>query len=82
MLFRSATTAPALAVSGSSYSALASRLASLEAETAAAHIAALKSIQGLDAATLVASIITVEARHEAALLQSSGVTLQSAASAN
>ena len=77
-----ATTAPALAVSGSSYSALASRLASLEAETAAAHIAALKSIQGLDAATLVASIITVEARHEAALLLSSGVTLQSAASAN
>jgi hypothetical protein len=57
-------------VRGVNYAFIAPQLASLEAATAALHIDALKSIQGIDAATLVASIITVEARHEAALLVS------------
>lgn len=74
-----ATTAPALPVNAGGYSVLAPQLASLEAATAAAHVAALKTIQGLDAATLVASIITVEARHEAALLLSAGGSVDSVA---
>lgn len=75
-----ATTAPALPVNAGGYATLAPQLARLEAATATTHIDALKSIQGLDAATLVASIITVEARHEAALLVSSGGSVDSVAS--
>ena len=74
-----ATTAPALPVNAGNYAALAPQLARLEAATARTHIDALKSIQGLDAATLVASIITVEARHEAALVVSSGGSVDSVA---
>ena len=39
----------------------------------------LEVVQGIDAATLVASIITVEARHEAALLVSATGSVDSVA---
>ncbi|MEY4162676.1 MAG: hypothetical protein RI939_1405 [Actinomycetota bacterium] len=54
------------------YSAIAAQLAAHEKATEQAHIDGLSRIQGLDAAGLVASIITVVARHRAALLVSSG----------
>ena len=73
------TTAPALPVNGGNYAGIAPQLASLEAATAALHIDALKTIQGIDAATLVASIVTVEARHEAALLVSATGSVDSVA---
>jgi hypothetical protein len=61
----------ALSVSGG-YSSIAAQLAAHEGATADAHIAALGRIEGIDAAALVASIVTVVARHRAALLVSSG----------
>jgi hypothetical protein len=42
-------------------------MAALENETLAGHTARLGTLVGMDAAKLVASIITVEARHAAAL---------------
>jgi hypothetical protein len=42
-------------------------LAALEEETVAIHTSNLASLRGINAASLVASIITVEARHVAAL---------------
>lgn len=76
------TMAPALmfTFNGGGYADLAPQLAALESATAAAHINALKSIQGIDAATLVASIITVEARHEAALRVSASGSVAEVAS--
>lgn len=54
------------------YSAITAQLAAHEKATEQAHIDGLSRIQGIDAAALVASIITVVARHRAALLVSSG----------
>jgi hypothetical protein len=42
-------------------------LATLEDQTATIHTDAIGVIKGIDAATLLASIVTVEARHAAAL---------------
>lgn len=64
--------APLALTTSGGYSAIAAQLAAHEGTTAEAHIAALGKIQGIDAAALVASIITVVARHRAALLVSSG----------
>lgn len=64
--------APLALTTSGGYSAIAAQLAAHEGATADAHIAALGRIQGIDAAALVASIITVVARHRAALLVSSG----------
>ena len=64
--------APLPLTTSGGFSAVAAQLAAHEGATAAAHIAALGRIQGIDAAALVASIITVVARHRAALLVSSG----------
>lgn len=64
--------APLALTTSGGFSAVAAQLAAHEGATAAAHIAALGRIQGIDAAALVASIITVVARHRAALLVSSG----------
>lgn len=64
--------APLALTTSGGYGAIAAQLAAHEGATAEAHIAALGSIQGIDAAALVASIITVVARHRAALLVSSG----------
>lgn len=50
-----------------SFAAIANQLAALEDQTAAMHIDSLATIKGLDAAKLLASIVTVEARHAAAL---------------
>ena len=64
--------APLPLTTSGGFSAVAAQLAAHEGATAAAHIAALGRIQGIDAAALVASIITIVARHRAALLVSSG----------
>lgn len=47
--------------------AMAAQLATLEEETVAIHTNSLETLRGIDAASLVASIIVVEARHVAAL---------------
>ena len=69
----------AVALQGSGYSGLAVELAAEEARCVQAHVAALTRLQGVDAASLVASIITVEARHRAALLVSAAGTVNALA---
>jgi len=69
----------ALALGGSGYAQVARELAAHERATVDAHVAALNSVAGLDAATLVASIVTAEARHIGALLVSATGTVQSLA---
>jgi hypothetical protein len=69
----------ALALQGGTYAKAAQELAAHERATIGAHIEALGTIRGTDAANLVASIVTVEARHVAALLVSATGTLQSLA---
>lgn len=71
----------ALALSGSGYRTVAPQLAAHERETTAAHVSALGSIAGLDAAALVASIVAGEGRHIGALLVSASGTVQSLATA-
>lgn len=61
-----ASTAPLASVSGS-VAQIASQLAALEEETVTIHTNSLANYRGINAAMLVASIITVEARHVAAL---------------
>ena len=58
--------APLASPSGS-LSSIARQLATLEDQTATIHTDTLASIKGIDAAALLASIVTVEARHAAAL---------------
>jgi hypothetical protein len=67
----------ALALQGGTYAQAAQELAAHERATINRHVEALASIRGTDAANLVASIITVEARHVAALLVSATGTVQS-----
>lgn len=65
-----AATAPSsspLAAMNGGIASIASTLARLEEETVDAHLAILAGLRGTSAAALVASIITVEARHVAAL---------------
>jgi len=50
-----------------SVAAIARQLATLEDQTATIHTNIIGTIKGIDAATLIASIVTVEARHAAAL---------------
>lgn len=61
------TPASPLASASGNFSSDANQLAALETATMNQHIDALNSLNGMDAATLVASIITMEARHSAAL---------------
>jgi hypothetical protein len=56
-----------LAAPAASITAIAQQMASLEEETVAIHTNSLATLRGINAAMLVASIITVEARHVAAL---------------
>jgi polynucleotide 5'-kinase involved in rRNA processing len=56
-----------LASPAGSLSGIAKQLAALEDQTATIHTDTIGAIKGLDAATLLASIVTVEARHAAAL---------------
>lgn len=51
---------------------IAAALATLEDQTVAIHLGILADLKGADAASLVASIITTEARHGAALAMVSG----------
>lgn len=60
-------TEAALASPAGSFASIASQMAALENETLAGHTARLGTLVGIDAAKLLASIITVEARHAAAL---------------
>ena len=60
------TEAPLASPTGS-FAQIASQMASLEDQTATMHTDRLAGLVGLDAATLIASIITIEARHAAAL---------------
>lgn len=60
---------------------VAAQMASLEDQTAAIHTDILSTLNGLDAAKLVASIITMEARHAAALAFVGGATPLAAAGA-
>ncbi len=71
--------AASLAGAAGSFSQNANQLAGLEAATMNQHIDALTTLNGLDAATLVASIITMEARHSAALAIVSGLAPLTAA---
>jgi hypothetical protein len=50
-----------------SIASVARQLATLEDQTATIHTDTIGAIKGLDAATLLASIVTVETRHAAAL---------------
>ena len=68
-----------LATPSGSFASIANQLATLEDQTATMHIDSLATIKGLDAATLLASIVTVEARHAAALQVVAGVAPLTAA---
>ena len=57
-----------------SLASIARQLAALEDSTATIHTDTIGSIKGLDAAMLLASIVTVEARHAAALELIAGAT--------
>lgn len=61
-----ASSQPLIAATGG-ITALAAQLATLEEETVTIHTNSLESVRGIDAASLIASIIVVEARHVAAL---------------
>jgi hypothetical protein len=61
------STEAALASGAGSITQIASQMASLEDQTVTLHTDRLGTLVGHDAATLVASIITMEARHAAAL---------------
>jgi hypothetical protein len=76
----SGTEAPLASPSGS-FASIAPRMAALENETLAAHTTRLGTLVGLDAAKLIASIITVEARHAAALSLLGGASPLAAAGA-
>ncbi len=74
----SGNTTPLANVTGA-FPAIAAQLSAIETATMNQHIDALNTINGHDAATLVASIITMEARHSAALALVSGLAPLSAA---
>ena len=73
---RTGTAAP---LAGGNYASLAVELARIESESVQAHISALGTIKGINAAALVASIITAEARHRSALLVSAAGTINALA---
>lgn len=69
----------AIASPSGSFSAIANLLAGLEDETVSIHTNNLAGLIGINAASLVASIITMEARHSAALAIVAGASPQAAA---
>jgi hypothetical protein len=71
------TSSPAVSPTGS-FAAIAGQLISAERETIEAHTNALAQISGLGAASLVASIIPVEARHITVLSIASGQSVGAA----
>jgi len=62
-----ASSSQPLANPSGSIAAIAAQMATLEEETLNIHTNSLETLRGVDAASLVASIIVVEARHVAAL---------------
>ena len=68
-----------LATPSGSFNAIATQLAAIENATVDIHVNSLPQINGLDAAKLISSIITMEARHGAALAVVSGVAPLAAA---
>ena len=69
----------ALANPTGSFASVAAQLSALEDQTVSIHTGNLNTLIGMDAAMLVASIITMEARHAAALALVSGQTPTAAA---
>jgi polynucleotide 5'-kinase involved in rRNA processing len=63
-----------LASPAGTIASVARQLATLEDQTATIHTNIIGTIKGLDAATLLASIVIVEARHAAALELIAGST--------
>jgi hypothetical protein len=76
----SGTEAP-LATPTGSFASMAPQMSALENDTLVAHTTRLGTLVGLDAAKLIASIITVEARHAAALSLLGGASPLAAAGA-
>jgi hypothetical protein len=72
------STTPLASPSGS-FNAIASQLAAIENATVDIHINSLSQIAGLDVTKLISSIITMEARHAAALAVVSGTAPLAAA---
>ena len=68
-----------LATPSGSFNAIASQLAAIENATVDIHVNSMARIVGLDAAKLISSIITMEARHAAALAVVSGTAPLTAA---
>lgn len=68
-----------LASPAGSFTQIAAQMAGLEDETVSIHTGILAGLKGINAASLIASIITVEARHSAALELVSGATPLAAA---
>jgi hypothetical protein len=68
-----------LASPSGSFTSMASLLSGLEDETVTIHTNSLSGLIGMNAASLVASIITVEARQAAALALVSGSSALAAA---
>ena len=75
------TTEAPLAGGTGSFAQVAAQMATLEDQTATIHTDRLATLVGHDAATLVASIITMEARHAAALALVGGASPLAAAGA-
>lgn len=69
----------AIASPSGSFSSVANQLAALEDETIAIHTNNLAGLIGINSASLVSSIITMEARHSAALSIVAGASPQAAA---
>lgn len=67
----------AVAMKAQSFDQLAPTLAEIESSAAKRHTNALASLNGLDGANLIASIISIEARQAAALLSVTGAALAS-----
>ena len=70
-----------LASGAGSFAQIAAQMASLEEQTSTMHTDMLATLAGLGAATLIASIITMEARHAAALALIGGASPLAAAGA-
>ncbi len=75
------TTEAPLASPTGSFKQVAAQMATLEDQTVTMHTDRLATLVGLDAATLIASIITMEARHGAALSLVNGASPLAAAGA-
>lgn len=70
--------APAVSAPAGSFAAVASQLAAAEERAVTAHLATIAALQGVDAAALLASVVSVEARHLAVMSIAGGEPISSA----